>query len=122
MLCLLGAGTVVRLAVTGFTLTWLHTIEKIPWEEDWLIEVGRLRVTEVRIKGSGAGMEPPPEAQLVDGWYRWHPGGAVLAELVLRRSAAPGVGDWQLCTAGSCQPLGTLLPEADPVTLRACPD
>jgi hypothetical protein len=26
------------LAVEGFTLGWIHSIEKIRWEEDWHIE------------------------------------------------------------------------------------
>lgn len=121
-LCLLGGGAVVRLAATAFTLSWLHTIEKIPWAEDWLVEAGQLRVVEVRIKGSGAGMEPPPEARLEGGFYRWQPADDIRRELLLRRSEAPGVGDWQLCLEGACRPLGSYLPmHADPVTLRACP-
>jgi hypothetical protein len=34
-----------------------------------------LELVQARVKGSGAGMEPPPEARLVDGWFQWQPRG-----------------------------------------------
>lgn len=120
-LCLAGGGSLVKLAVTSFTLVWLHTIEKVPWEEDWRVEADRLVLTEARIKGSGAGMEPPPEARLEDGSYRWSPADGGRSEVILRRSPVPEAGDWTLCAAGACRPLGAILPaEADPVTLYPC--
>src|SRR5690606_19125342 len=97
---------------------------KIPWREDWRVEGDRLVIERVMIKGSGAGMEPDPSARLLDGWYVWRPDNGVRAKVVLRRAAAPGVGDWTLCTpAGACRPLAEILPaDADPVTLAACAD
>jgi hypothetical protein len=60
MLCLAAGAVAASLAIDSFTLSWIHSIEKIRWEEDWRIEAGALVVTEARIRGSGAGMEPPP--------------------------------------------------------------
>lgn len=120
-LCLAGGGAVVKLATTAFTLAWMHTVEHLPWQEDWRVEAGRLVLVESRIKGSGAGMEPPPEARLVEGFYTWSPPDGARKEILLRRSPAPGVGDWTLCAEGSCRPLGELLPpDADPVRLYPC--
>lgn len=123
-LCVIGGGKVVALAVAGFTLAWTHTVEQIPWEEDWRVGADALHLVESRVKGSGAGMDPPPEARLVDGWYAWRPD-ETREEVVLRRSPAAGVGDWRFCphrpdgTREPCRALGTIL-DADPVTLKAC--
>lgn len=119
-LCLAAAGLAVEIAASSFTLAWTHTVEKTLWEEDWGIEGDRLVLRQARVKGSGAGMEPPPEARLEAGFYVWEPGIAV-AEIVLRREAH--AGDWRLCAAGSCAPLGERLGgEGDPVKLAACPE
>lgn len=121
LLCLGGGGAVTKLAVAVFTLAWTHTIEKIPWEEDWRIADDRLVIQEVRLKGSGAGMEPPPEARLIDHFYRWTPKEEPRAEILVRRSDAPNVGDWRLCFDGTCHALGTLVPpKSDPVRIYPC--
>lgn len=124
-LCLAAAGITLQLAATAFTLGWSHTVEHLPWQEDWRVEGGRLVLDAVRIKGSGAGMDPAPEARLIDGWYVWHPANGARAKIVLRRAEDRdgAIGDWQLCVAGDpCAPLGDLLgADADPVTLYACP-
>lgn len=123
-LCLAAAGVALQLAVTSFTLSWNHTIEHLPWREDWRVDGDRLRLETVHIKGSGAGMEPPPEARLKDGWYVWHPM-ETRAEIVLRRAVGHGeaVGDWQLCAGDEpCAALGALVgATADPVRLYPCP-
>ena len=36
-LCILAAGKVTVLAVSAFTLSWTHSVEKVRWEEDWLV-------------------------------------------------------------------------------------
>ena len=121
-LCLAGGGVVAKFAVATFTLAWVHTIEKIPWEEDWRVEPDRLVLTESRIKGSGAGMEPPPEARLEGGFYRWAPENPDRPEVILRRSPADNVGDWSLCLEDRCREIGDILPpDADPVRLYPCP-
>ena len=118
--CLAGAGALLRVAATTFTLSWTHTIEKIPWVESWAVSDKTLLLTEAKVKGSGAGMEPPPEARLVDGWYVWHPADPQRREIVLRRE--PVAGDWTFCAPTvPCAPLGKLLPQdADPVTIKPC--
>lgn len=120
-LCLSSAGLTLHLSLTVFTLAWTHTVERTTWEEDWRVEGDALILTQSRIKGSGAGMEPPADAQRVDGWYLWSPTDARRSQIILRRAA--GVADWRFCAEGrTCRPLGELLsPDADPVTLTACP-
>lgn len=118
-LCLSGTGKAVSLALSTFTLAWTHSVERIGWEEDWRVTPTGLEIVEARVKGSGAGMEPPPEATLEAGWWRWHPGGGAKAVVVLRRSGA--TADWRLCTREGCRPLGDFI-DADPVALSRCSD
>jgi len=106
-LCLAAAGVTAVLQVSVFTLVWTHSVEKVDWQEDWRIDGGALRLVAARVKGSGAGMEPPPEAHLVDGWWRWAPQVAALPELVLGNSGA--AGEWRICTGGSCRALPDIL-------------
>ena len=68
-LCLASAGLVKALSIATFTLVWTHSIEKTDWQEDWRVTPQGLELVRARVKGSGAGMEPPPEARLVDGWF-----------------------------------------------------
>lgn len=115
-LCIAGAGLAVQIAASGFTLSWTHTIEKTRWEEDWRIGPQSLFLAEARVKGSGAGMEPPSDARLRDGFYVWTPK-LERDEVVLRRD--PHAGDWRLCAGGECATIGAWLGrDADPVTLR----
>lgn len=120
-LCLAGAGAVVRLAIGAFTLAWTHTVEKTPWEESWRVTDQALVLTESRVKGSGAGMDPAPGARLVDGWYVWQPRDGARDRIVLLRNAA--TDDWRVCAEGMpCATLGALIGgDADSVTLSPCP-
>lgn len=120
--CLAAAGVSLRIAAAAFTLAWSHTVEHQPWQEDWRVEDDRLVLDTVRVKGSGAGMEPPEEARLVDGWYVWRPVGETRERILLRRAGEIS-GDWQFCPAGgTCMPLADLVgATADPVTLQPCP-
>jgi hypothetical protein len=123
-LCLAAAGITLQLAANAFTLGWSHTVEHLPWREGWRVAGDRLVLDTVRIKGSGAGIDPPPEARLVDGWYVWRPADETRARIVLRRAADPDgvIGDWQFCAEGEpCRALGDLVGrDADPVTLYPC--
>jgi len=98
-----------------FTLAWTHSVEKVEWREDWRVESGRLILSEASVMGSGAGMEPPPEAVLRDGRWVWHPQTA-MDEIVLARSDF--TADWRLCVEGMCRELGK---EKGQTRLRACP-
>ncbi|TIX68318.1 MAG: DUF1850 domain-containing protein, partial [Mesorhizobium sp.] len=68
-LCILAAGKTVTLTVAAFTLAWTHSVEKTRWQEDWKVMPSGLQIAEARIKGSGAGMEPPEGSVLRDGWW-----------------------------------------------------
>lgn len=114
--CLAAAGIAVHIAASTFTLSWTHTIERTEWREDWRVTQAGLIVDAARITSSGAGMEPPPDAALTEGYYVWRPRLPPLREVVLRR--APEAGDWMLCAAGGCATIGNRLGvDADPVTL-----
>jgi hypothetical protein len=118
-LCLLGGGVALRIAATAFTLSWTHTIEKTQWIEHWTVEPDRLTLAEAEVEGSGAGMEPSPDAQLEGRFYVWHPN-EPRKEVVLRRD--PHAGDWRLCAGDRCDTLGDWLGrDADPATLKPCP-
>ena len=120
-LCLASAGVVKTLSIAAFTLVWTHSIEKTEWQEDWQTTPQGLQLVQARVKGSGAGMEPPPQARLVDGWFQWQPNRAPMPEVVLGNSGA--AGEWRLCDKGNCRTLSEIL--GHPVgpnvtTMRAC--
>jgi len=118
-LCLTGAGVSVALAWAAFTLSWTHTVEKVEWQEDWRVSTSGVEIVEARVKGTGAGMEPPPDAKLDGGWWRYRPQVPTLPRLVLARSGL--VDDWRLCRNGDCVTIGALLgTEAGSVTLSPC--
>ncbi len=124
--CLAAAGLAISLPLQAFTLNWTHSIEKILWEEDYKVvqttDGARLQLTEARIRGSGAGMEPPPDAVLENGVWHYRPPLAPLARLHLTRSDY--VADYKLCWNGQCHPLAELAgpPSKAPlVDVFACP-
>jgi len=110
-LCILAAGKMTALAVTAFTLSWTHSVEKVRWEEDWRITPAGLVIEEARVKGSAAGMEPPDGAVLKDGWWTYRPRLAPQPKVLLARSGATGEG-WKLCSAQGCIMLGVDAGEA----------
>lgn len=118
-ICLSTAAATVVVAVQAFTLGWTHSIEKVRWEEDWRVEAGQLVLDAVRVRGHGAGMEPPADAVLRDGVWQWHPRG-VHAELRLTRSEHTVDYDW--CEPGrGCRPMAAVLPSDGGITLvRPC--
>jgi hypothetical protein len=105
-LCLASAGIVKTLSIAAFTLAWTHSIEKVDWQEDWRVTAHGLELVQARVKGSGAGMEPAPDARLVDGWFQWQPQRAAMPEVVLGNSGA--AGEWRLCTDGKCRTLSEI--------------
>ena len=101
------------LSVVAFTLVWT--------QEDWRTTPAGLELVQARVKGSGAGMEPPPEARLVDGWFQWQPKRAAMPELLLGNSGA--AGEWHVCSDGHCRTLSEIFGHplgADVATMRAC--
>ncbi len=119
MICLVAGKVIAPLMAGAITLAWTHSVEKILWEEDWRSGPAGLELLEARVRGSGAGMEPPPEARFSHGVYSWHPSVPPQTDVVLRRSGA--TADWRICIAGQCRPMDTYVPaEADPVVMKEC--
>jgi hypothetical protein len=120
-LCLASAGVVKSLALVTFTLAWTHSVERIEWQEDWRVSREGLELAQARVKGSGAGMEPPPEARLVNGWFQWQPDRPPMPEVVLGNSGV--AGEWRICSGGRCRALSEILGHpigANVIAMRAC--
>ncbi|MDK9704514.1 MAG: DUF1850 domain-containing protein [Sulfuritalea sp.] len=121
MLCLAAGAVAASLAIESFTLSWMHSIEKIRWEEDWRIEAGALVLTEARIRGTGAGMEPPDGSVLKRGVWHYRP--AVPPQKLVRLAHSPYTTGYELCVNGRCRPLADHLPGIDNsavIELREC--
>ena len=116
-LCILAAGKTTVLAVTAFTLSWTHSVEKTRWEEDWRVTPAGLEIIEARVKGSGAGIDPPEGAVLKDGWWIYEPKIGAQAAVALAASGATGAG-WMLCADQTCLELGA--EAGGEVELSAC--
>ncbi len=103
-----------------FTLAWTHSIEKVRWEEDWQIRGERIVPVGARVRGGGAGMEPPADAVLRDGWFHYVPNVAPLGHVTLSRRGF--AADYELCWDGVCRPMAEVLaPGPDGTTdLFAC--
>lgn len=104
-LCVAAGGKLLALAVSGFTLSWTHSVEHVEWWERWEAGPGGLRPVEARVMGSGAGMEAPEGAvERADGWH-YTPKLPLQREVFLAASGATG-GGWTLCAADTCQVIG----------------
>ncbi len=114
ILCLASGALAAAIATQAFTLAWTHSIEKLRWEEDWRIEGGALQIVAARIKGTGAGMEPPEDAVLRDGAWHYRPALAPLYGLTLAHS--PYTAGYELCARGACRPLAAYLPGMEATT------
>jgi hypothetical protein len=102
-----------------FTLAWTHSIEKVRWEEDYRLEGATLVLEEARIHGSGAGMEPPPDAVLRDGVWHYRPADARFLRVLLANS--PFGGHYDICMAGRCRALRSTLGAATaPTVIEPC--
>lgn len=116
------AAAPVFVPVQRFTLAWTHSIEKTRWEEDYAVLPGTLpgampvlQALTARVRGSGAGMEPPPDAVLRNGWFEYTPPSLAPHGLRLTRSVFTADYDW--CVGGRCAPLSALLPSDGDITL-----
>lgn len=106
-ICFATAVGVKAMALSAFTLAWTHSIAKVEWQEDWHVTPAGLVLVQARVKGTGPGMEPPPEARLVDGWFQWRPQRPPMREVVLGNSGT--AGEWRLCHDGACQTLSEIV-------------
>jgi len=116
-ICIAAGAKTIAIAATSFTLGWTHSVQKTEWIEHWVVEPQGLRVVEAKIKGSGAGMDPPDGAVLRDGWFVYSPDVPAQAEMVLAASGMTGSG-WRLCAAGNCRDIAT--EPAEPVRVKPC--
>ena len=101
------------------TLAWEHTVEKVRWEEDYVATGDMLVLAQARLRGTGAGMEMPPDAELVDGTWRYRPELPALPGIYLRNLQLP-LG-YDVCWDGHCTRLRALVgPRDDLLTLSSC--
>jgi len=115
--CIATAGGVLNIAATSFILSWTHSVEKVPWQEFWTVTAQGLVLSEARIKGSGAGMEPPEDAVFKEGWYIYHPNIPPRHEIVLAASGKT-TGGWTFCSDQKCMELGKT--EEKPIRILPC--
>jgi hypothetical protein len=114
------AGTGTHLFTdSAFTLAWLHSVEKVPWEEDYSVHDGKLIIKEARIKRSGAGMEPPTDAIWSYGWWHFKPALPPLESLSLANSSF--AAGYTICVRSGCVPLERFAPRGQVATLTARP-
>ena len=76
---------------------------------------------QARVKGTGPGMEPPPDARLIDDWFQWQPNRAPMPEVVLGNSGA--AGEWRFCHDGQCRSLSEIVGHpigANVTTMSVC--
>jgi len=118
-LCILAGGKITALAISAFTLSWTHSAQKTEWREAWTVTPAGLTLTEASVKGSGAGMEPGPDAVSRDGWWAWKPTLPPLPTLALAASGATP-SPWTLCHNGGCIELGA--EAGDEAVLSRCDD
>ncbi|MFA7430914.1 MAG: DUF1850 domain-containing protein [Rhodospirillaceae bacterium] len=113
LLCIVAAGAVVALTLPsdGFELRWIHSVERSEWHERWLpAPDGGLTLAESRMRTSGAGMEPPEGAVLVDGW--WIDRSTRLSVASLRLGLTEYAAPYEVCLNDLCRPLDSLLPQS----------
>lgn len=121
-LCLVAGSLQAQIPVSQFTLRWQHSIEKIDWEEDYVIAGDWLLLSRARVRGSGAGMEPPAGAYYERGVWHYRPAPDMrwTRQLVLTRSEF--THDYELCIDGRCQALSRwIAPSGDTTTAAPCP-
>lgn len=116
-LCIVVGATLQTIAAERFTLQWQHTVEKILWEEDYRIAGDWLYATAARVRGSGAGMEPPADAVRVRDAWHYRPAQRWLRRIDLARSEFGQ--DYLLCVDSRCRRLTDIVP-LGPTTLRPC--
>lgn len=109
-LCIFIAGkSAACLAGVLFSLSWTHSIEKTKWVEHWQIAGDQLVLQKTFVKGSGAGIDPAPNAVLRDGWYQWAPAKLLALPLLSLANSELTPDNWRLCAidtvthqAGEC--------------------
>ena len=117
-LCLVRAALTVAVGTSQFTLAWTHSIEKTRWEEDWRVTPAGLELVEARVRGSGAGVDPPEGSRWEAGAWRYRPALPAVPSFVL--AASEFTPDHELCVGQQCRPLGSWIAERGPVRFEPC--
>ena len=113
LICIAAGQFAVAIYAPTFTLSWEHSIEKVEWRETWQVHTKTMRPIEARIKGTGAGMEPPPDAKREDGWYVYTPKSPPMERLEIPDSGF--TKPMRFCLPdGKCHPLRAFLPREAP--------
>ena len=103
-------GTLVGMPpASALTLRWVHSVEHVAWEEDYVARDGLLHLREARVRMSGAGMEIPPGARWNGRSWAFVPAVGPLREVVLANSRH--VAGYTVCIAGErCVALASIVP------------
>lgn len=120
-ICVLVAGA-VRASLPGdaFTVAWTHSVQRSQWEERYRVVPGGLLLEEARVQGSGAGMEPGPDAVRRGGWWIWAPHIRLPAVIL---TASHFTDDYTVCTAAGCAPLARItgaMDDGTAITIAPC--
>ncbi|MDQ2779756.1 MAG: DUF1850 domain-containing protein [Pseudomonadota bacterium] len=111
-LCLATAAVALQLAAPGFTLSWIHSVERTEWREHWRVEGRQLVLEQARVRGSGAGMDPGEGAVLQQGWWVW-PGHRLTVPALNLANSGATVSGWTFCATDSgCHDLARWLTHA----------
>ncbi len=94
-LCLALGLTVVALDASAVSVQWTHSVERTGWAETYRLVGDTVVLETARIQGSGAGMDPPPGAVLMDGWWHYRP--ALPPQREIRLTWSPFTEDYTIC-------------------------
>ena len=101
-LCVFIAGkSAACLAGLLFSLSWTHSVEKTEWVEHWQLKDEQLVLKETFVKGSGAGIDPAPNAVLENGGYRWAPESPLTVPAISLANSELTPDNWMLCALDS---------------------
>lgn len=121
-LCLVAGNLHAEIPTHQFTLRWQHSIEKIDWEEDYLIVGDWLFLDRARVRGSGAGMEPPAGSVYDKGVWHYRPAPDMRWTRGLQLARSEFARDYELCMAGACRPMSNWIPiSAGTTSAQPCP-
>lgn len=124
MVAALGGALLATLPGSAFSLSWTHSVEKTEWREEWRVTDAGLVLTEARVRGTGAGMEPGADARLIDGWWVWVP--SLPPQEGVTLAASGFTAEHRLCAGSDCRPLSGWMSSSatwrvgEAVTLRPC--
>ncbi|MED5621284.1 DUF1850 domain-containing protein [Ideonella sp. BN130291] len=111
----LAAGTVLWLRSAGpVRIEWEHSVEHFRIEELYQATPAGVVLAQVGVRGLGAGVEPPADAVLADGWWRHAPAASAMPAVEFANSRhAKG---YRACASGTCRPV----PAGSAIGLRRC--